>query len=80
MSFRPDGEDASDSEVIDDNGASIERVEGDVVSMALTVKLLQLRSFFTGESFDEWIFLEMFLNDVIGVDVLLELGVSELVG
>lgn len=76
----PDGKDASNSEVVDDDGASIEGIESDVVSISFAVELLQFGSLLTGESFDEGVFLEMFFDDVIGMDVLLELGVSELVG
>ncbi len=80
LSSGPDGKDASNSKVVDHNGASIKWIKGDVVSIAFTVKLFQLRSFFTGKAFDEWIFLEMLFNDVISMDVLLELCVPELVG
>ena len=76
----PDGKDASNSKVVDDDGASIEGIESDVVSISFAVELLQFGSLLTGESFDEGVFLEMFFDDVIGMDVLLELGVSELVG
>jgi hypothetical protein len=80
LSFGPDSKDASNSKVVDHNGASIEWIKSDVVSITFTIKFFQLRSFFTCEAFDEGIFLEMFFNDVISVDVLLKLCVSELVG
>ena len=75
----PDGENTSDCEVVDHYGASIQRIEGDVVAFTLTIKLLQLRSLFTGEPFDQRVFFEVLLNDLVSVHVLLQLGVTELV-
>ncbi len=80
MSSGPNGKDAADSEVVDNDGASIQGIEGDVVSVSFAVELLQFGSLLTGKSFNERVFLEMFFDDIIGMDVLLELGVSELVG
>jgi hypothetical protein len=80
MSSGPNSKDAADSEVVDNDGASIQGIEGDVVSVSFAVELLQFGSLLTGKSFNERVFLEMFFDDIIGMDVLLELGVSELVG
>ena len=39
-----------------------------------------MRSFFTCEPFDHWVFLEMFFNNFIASDVLVQLEVSKLIG
>lgn len=76
----PDGENTSDSEVVDHNRASIQRIEGDVVTFSLTVKLFQLRSLLAGEPLDQRVFLEVLFDDLVSMNVLLQLSVTELVG
>lgn len=77
----PDGEDAADGEVSVYDGASVERVEGDDVTLSI-ISLsggYEMWSFFAGEVFDGLIFLEDVFNDFIAFDVLVKLLISEFV-
>lgn len=75
----PDGEDAADGEVCVNDRAAIEWVEGDNIAISLG-DLGVGRSFLAGEGLDQGVQFEVFFNDLITVDVLVELLVSEVIG
>lgn len=75
----PDGKDASNSEVINNNWTSIQWVESYIIAFALSVEFFQFRSLFTSKTFNEWVLFQMLFNDLISMNILLELSVTKFV-
>ena len=75
----PDRKNAADREVGVDDGASVERIESDVETVSFSNNF-QMRTFLTGEAFNDLIFFEMSLNDLITLDILMELFITKFIG
>jgi hypothetical protein len=72
----PDREDAANCEVSVNNRTAVQRVKGHHVSLSLPDNLIN-RSLLTSKGLHFWIFPEVSFDDLIAVDVLMELGISE---
>lgn len=79
FSSRPDGKDASNCEIINNNWTSIQWVESDIITFSLSVELFQFRSFLTSETFNEGVFLQVFFDNLVSMDILLKLSITKLV-
>ena len=80
----PDGKYASYCEVGINDGRAIERVISDNVLMGgflclFSGDLIELRALLTGKSYDLRVIPEMLFNNLIAMDILMKLLVSELV-
>jgi hypothetical protein len=75
----PNREYAADRKVSVNDGAAVKGIKSDVETLALTDDF-KVRSLLACKPFDFGVLLEVLLNDLITLDILMELLVSEFVG